>query len=49
MQENTEPAGEIRFFGIGRDARIAAMDRPGKSGGHYVCELCLILADSSAL
>ena len=25
MQENTEPAGEIRFFGIGRDARIAAM------------------------
>ena len=25
------------------------MDRPGKSGGRYVCELSPILPDSSAL
>ena len=27
----------------------AALDRPGESGGHYVCEPSLSLPDSSAL
>jgi pSer/pThr/pTyr-binding forkhead associated (FHA) protein len=29
--------------------RVSEVDRPGKSGGRYVCELSLILPDSSAL
>jgi len=31
------------------DTALGGVDRPGKSGGRYVCELSLILADSSAL
>jgi hypothetical protein len=31
------------------DACERRVDRPGKSGGRYVCELPLILPDSSAL
>jgi CRISPR-associated protein Csb3 len=35
---------DLRFL-----AALGELDRPGKSGGRYVCELLFILPDSSAL
>jgi len=43
------PAGAVAPDLAVFEEEVDTLDRPGQSGGRYVCELSLILPDSSAL